>query len=319
MNLVIKWTPPTPVPACGYIAQYRRKGDPAYTLATSGSTSGITDYTVASVAAPANFEGYVQSNCCSENVSNVSPFGVNSWQPLTIGITVINSPLLYVATVNGNYNNPYGTYITGTFNATTTSGTTTVPYTVLYPANSTNAQIEIVSPVPTTIATTISAVVITSINPAFDGGGSLQQFDSSLTPPYFQFYDGSTSGVTWNGSPTSLPSFTLDSFITTATDTTGTILSGNLLVSWIQHRIYGQTSGGTVPIPYNQINFIVKDGANNIIGTYSNIPGALGVVNAVIPLTRISSNYPLIPSTQFMMITQWSNGSTIVSKQFYLP
>ncbi len=317
MDLKIIWTPPTPVPDCGYIAQYRRKGDSSYSLATSGSTSGTTDYTVVQVSAPANFEGYVQSNCCEGQLSGISPFGVNSWQPLHVTISLQPFPTTFLATVTSDYPNPYATYITGSFNATTISGTTSIPYTVLYPADVTTASLLISGALSAT--TTVSGNVVTAIAPSFDGGGSLQQLDPSLTPSYFQFYNGSTSGVTWDGSPTSLPSFTLDQFNITAVDGSGNTLAGSLLVSWAQQSVYHVTSGGTIPSPYNQVLFQVKDAGNNIIGTLTTVTGTLGLVNAVITLNRSSNLYPLTPATQLMMITQWANSSTIVSKQFYLP
>jgi len=323
MNLIIKWAPPTPVPDCGYITQYRRNGDPTYSLAVSGSTSGATNYTTVTVDTPANYEGSVQSNCCQGNLSEISPFGVNSYSPLNFGVIVtVDSNLpgfhyWYQLTIVSTYANPYATFVTGTFVA---SGRGVIPFSVSYPSGVTTYTTFVVygaEPDPNAI---ISSRIITSLDPVFNGGGTLQQFDFVNTPPYFQFYDGASSGNTnWTGSPTALPSFTLTAFNSTIVDESGIVLAGQLLISWIQSSVYNQTSGGTIPAPYTQVTFIVKDAGNNILGTLTTFTGTLGLINAAITLTRSSNLYPLTPSTQLMMITQWANSSTIISKQFYLP
>lgn len=319
MNLIITWNNPTPLPSCGYTAYYRRKGDPAYTLInTSGSTSAVTSVNTY-LTVPADIEGYVVSNCCENNLSMFSPFGINIWSPVNTVISLQSSPsLAFLATITSTYPNPYPTYINGNFNYTTSSGTTNIQYTALYPANSKSAVITLSGTPSISNIQTISGNVVTSIVPSFDNGGSLQQFDEFLTPPYFAFYDGATSGVTWLGSPATLPSFTIDAFNITAEDTGGSTMQGNLLVSWIQSSIYG-TSGNTIPLPFNQVIFQVKDAGNNIIGTLTTFPGQLGVVNAVIPLTRSSASYPLIRTTQFVMICRWADNSLISSNTFYFP
>jgi len=320
MDLLIRWTAPTPVPDCGYSGFYRRKGDTDYSLTTSGSTSGSTNYVSTVIAAPASYEGYLLSNCCSSNLSANSPFGVNGYSPLTAVISVRSNPLNFIVTVTSTYPNPYQTYISGTFTSTiAVSGSTSIPFTVAYPAGATSAILPVTGYTPASAASPITLPVISSITPVFNGGGSLQQYDPVNTPLYFMFYNSTSGTPTWTGSPTSLPSFTLDQFNSTAVDSGGNILSGQLLMSWAQESNYLQTSGGTIPSPYTQVNFIVKDGGNNTIGTLATFTGTLGLVNAAITLNRSSNLYPLVPSTQLMMITQWANGSTIISKQFYLP
>lgn len=309
MNLHISWTNPTPLPSCGFDAYYRRKGDNEYsTLATSGTTSGSTVH----ISAPASYEGYVKSDCCSGVVSPAAPFGVNAYSGVHIAISFTTNPLpSYIATITSTYANPYDTLITGTFVSTNTSGATTIGYTATYPADSVIVTV-VLGNSPASSSETISSPVITSISPVFNNGGSLQQFDSVDTPPYFMFYDSSTSGVTWNGSPTTLPSFTLDAFNVTSQDTNLNILAGDLLISWIQESLYLAAVS-----PYDYITFQVKDADNVIIGSLLTTPGTLGLVNAIIPLTKAAR--ALIPTTPLIMVTRWGNTSLISSKSFYLP
>lgn len=309
MHLNITWNNPVPLPSCGFDAYYRRKGDSEYsTLATSGTTSGST----VPISAPASYEGYVKSDCCSGVVSPPAPFGVNAYSGLHVAISFTTNPIpSYIATITSSYPNPYNTLITGTFISTNTSGSTTVAYSATYPAGSITATV-VLGNSPASSSETITNPLIVSIAPVFDNGGSIQQFDAVDTPPYFMFYDGSTSGVTWNGSPTTLPSFTLDAFNVTSQDSNLNILSGDLLVSWIQESLYMSAVS-----PYDFITFQVKDADNVIIGSLLTTPNALGLVNAVIPLTKAAR--ALIPTTPLIMITRWGNTSLISSKSFYLP
>jgi len=309
MNLLITWAAPTPIPSCGYTAYYRRKGDPSYLTAT---TSGATSVNIP-ITNPASYEGYVQSNCCGNNLSLQSPWGVNKWEPINIAISRNAIQNQYSALITSPYANPYATYLSGTFY----NGVITVTFTsLLYPANSTTATVLFGT---ADIPVTISNIVVTSITPAFDNSGSLQRFDAVLTPPYFVFYDGSTSGVTWLGSPATLPSFTLDTFTITAQDQSGNTTVGNLLVSWVQDFLYAATSGGTLVFPNTLVIFQVKDPGNNIIGTLTTTPGLLGVNNASITLTLANASYPLTNSTQFVMICRRGNNTLISSNVFYLP
>lgn len=322
-NLTISWQDPTPVPVCGYSAYYRRKGDPAYlSINTSGTTSGVTVVN-ASVVGASCYEGYIQSNCCSGNLSAATPFGTNSYESLTFSLTVSTSPTRYTGTISSITPNPYNIYISGTF-TDSISGPQTFS-NVVYLAGNT-LQVLTVPGTPGSTNSVISNMKITSTVPLFDGGGTLQLFDAVNTPSYFAFYNSSpigtffaqTSGVTWLGSPATLPSFTLDAFNVTATDTGGNPLAGILLVSWIQDSLY-TTSGTTLVYPYTQVIFQIKDAGNNILGTLVTAPGPLGLVNAAIPITRASSSYPLTPSTQFVMATRRADSSLIASNIFYLP
>jgi len=313
MNLAINFDNPTPAPDCGYKAWYRRKGDTSYSTATtSGSTSGETSIGI-TVSAPACYEGYVKSDCCNNNLSLAAPYGVNAYSPVDVAVEVatVSEELVFQATITSTYANPYDVLIGGTFNDTSISGTTTIAYTATYPAGSITATVTLVG-TPVTSEDVISAVTITAIAPVFDNGGTLQQYDAVYTPSYFQFYDGSTSGVTWDGAPTTLPSFTLDDFNITAIDLNGNATAGRLLCSWIQHSLYGDAES-----PYNYITLQVKDADNVIIGSLLTTPLILGLINISIPLVK--ANRALVPSTPFTMVARWADNTIIASKVFYLP
>jgi hypothetical protein len=303
MNLNISWSQPTPAPSCGYKILYRRKSEATYTeLDTSGTTSRVT------VAAPASYEGIVESFCCNENVSTGTPFGINAYSSISgsTTITVGRNPQI---NITSSYGNPYSTIIVGRYTVSTSGSPVNYNFSITYPANTTSYS-SIQSSVTLSGSQSIIAFQINTISPIFNKGGQIQQYDSVNTPPYFKYYwIGNTSGTTWNGAPISLPSFTLDLFEVTelATDNT-TILAGNLHTSYIL-----QTSGST----YSTVTFEVFDATNAVIGTVVASTTTLGLIEVVIPLLKVNS--PLTSATQFTMKVYWPSGVLVDSLAFYLP
>lgn len=309
MNINIEWSNPYPYPDCDFKASYRRMADPAYTtIDTSGTTSGST--VNAYVPAPANYEGYAQSNCCEGNLSEPLPFGINSYVYVNIAITTADSPLRYVATITSAYPNPYDTILTGTF---VIGGDTpgTVNWQATYPASSISAVIDLI-PTPPSLGVAISDIIVTDIDPQFAGGGSLQQLDSLRTPPYFQFYNES-SGNTWNGSPASLPSFTLNAFNVTEYIANNVVASGELLMSWIQSTIYNNGEGIN-----GVVIFEIYDPTPTLLGTLIVNASPKGLRNATITLNK-GGGYLLSTSTLLTMKVFAADDSLIDTHTFYLP
>ena len=306
MNLTIDWTAPTPFPDCGFDLSYRRNYDSAYTLI---ATSGITQNVI--IDAPACYEGYVTSDCCSGNKSDTTSFGVNGYSPVQVSVSVQPSPLNYIAHITSEFPNPYDTLIDGTFQ-TNTSGA--VSYSVIYPAGSVTADV-VIEAIPNSLNVTVSDVIITDIAAVYDGGGALQQYDAVNTPPYFRFYDGNTSGntsgSTWSGSPLDLPSFILRAFNVTATDTDGRPLEGELLVSWIAPSLYGDGLS-----PYNETTITMYDPDTSVMGTVTAFP-AKGLIHATIPVVKTTN--PLATNIEFTMKTIWGDSTLSATKLFYLP
>jgi len=312
MNLTLHWTNPVQHPSCGYKALYRRMSASTYTeLDTSGSTSSGTTVQIA-VSAPASYEGYIQGNCCSDNVSAGDPFGVNGYGTVAVAVSVQANPLHYLATITSTYANPYINVITGHF---TSSSAGIVNFTASYPANSTSA-IVVLAPDPNSAAEVITNVRIDTISPSFSNGGSLQQLDPVRTPAYFEFYStsGSTSGTTtWNGDPLRLPSFTLNAFNVTETNLSGNPIAGNLLVSWIQDYVYAAGTG-----IYTTFTILVREQATHTtVGTLTFTPSTNGLLNATIELTQ-GSTY-LSSSLLYQMLFYWEDGILVDTKDFYLP
>lgn len=311
MILTITFDNPVTLPECGFKVLYRAKGASSYTtIETSGTPSGTT--VTASIEAPVCIEGYSQADCCNEQLSTTDPFGVNAYSQVTIdSIEVTNEPdLHYVVNISSLYANPYNTFIAGIFHTDAGSGST-LSYEVIYSSGTTSQTIAIVSPVPDSLNETISDITIDNIAPEFYGnGGQLQLFDPIATPEYFQFI--ATSGSTWDGSPTSLPSFTLDEFNVTETDVDSNVTSGNLLVSWIYDTM---ASGGTTP--YDTVTFEVYDLNSDLIGSITTIVTPLGARYLTIALNKASVD--LNDSNIFTMVTKWDNGAIITTKEFYLP
>ncbi len=308
MNLIVTWIEPSPYPGCNFLTSYRRNYDPAYTtITTSGSTSGTTSgSTSISVSAPANYEGYMVSNCCSSNLSDQRPFGVNAYSQFSIAVAVIGNN--YVATINSAYGNPYPTLLSGTFRA----NGNLISYSATYPANVTSGSTALFT---ASSGSTITSTSVTTVAPVFDQGGALQQFDSVNTPPYFQFYwDGNTSGTTWIGSPLDLPSFILRTFNVTAVSPIGDVLAGNLLISWIAGSVY---LGGVSP--YNEVIFKVYDPDTSLMGV-ATVPItslSTGLLTATIPIVKTTNT--IGPATQFTLKTMWGDNSLSSTKLFYLP
>lgn len=307
MNLNLLWSVPTPNPNCGFKALYRRKSDPSYTeLDISGST--ISGSTI-SITTPANYEGDIVSNCCSDNLSLGSPFGVNAY-------VLLNSSALLQSTLglvlSSIYSNSYDTLVNGNVVVILNDESHfNVPFSVTYGAgNKTQTySLGVVSQSQSILSTNI-----TTISPIFNGGGQLQQLDIVNTPPYFSFYSASEiSGSSWAGAPTQLPSFTLDGFNVTELDVDGvTVLSGNLIMSYILSQVYDNTSGST------DVLIEIIDQSNQVVigSTFSNT-SPVGLRNVTISLTK--SVTTLDSSSQFKMRTFWPNGILIDTKVFYFP
>ena len=305
MNLIITWTAPVPLPDCGFIINYRRNYDSTYTaISTSGTTSGNT-YSV-EVEAAACFEGYIQSNCCSDNLSINTGFGVNSYQPLTIDATIMDTQITDTGT--SEFPNPYDVVVSGDAYITTLGVPSTVPVSGTYPAGSTEYVIfETTAPF-----TVLNGFTVNSIVPVFDQGGALQQYDSVNTPPYFQFYwDQNTSGTTWNGSPLDLPSFILREFNITTQSPGGDVLAGNLLISWIAPPQYGGDDS-----EYNEVILNVYDSTSAFMGSATIYP-TRGFVQATISIEKGVDT--IGPGTEFTMTSQWGDGTVTATKLFYLP
>lgn len=307
MNLIINWSSPVPFPACEFITTYRRSQDPFYnTINTSGTTSGSTSSFY--VVAPACYEGYIQSNCCGDNLSDQSYFGVNSYSPVSVNIRVQASPLSFIADITSSYGNSYNTIITGTYNAST-SGATNLPFSITYAAGLIVTH-QVLSQTPANAAVTVSNIVISSISAVFNNGGALQQYDSVNTPPYFGFYNGSIP--TWNGSPITLPSFILRQFTVTTQDQSGIPLGGDLIISWIQDSLYNNATG-----IYTQVTFNIYDSSTALIGSTVYPLTHIGLNQCTVSIAKAIAN--ISTSSLFTMKTLWGDTSISGTKNFYLP
>jgi hypothetical protein len=309
MNLDLTWTLPSPVPSCGFRALYRKNTLPGYSISDiSGSVSGAT----ITIPAPASYDGFVQSNCCGDNISDIttSLFGVNAYSPFHVDVA-INGSNEFEVTITSDYANPYDLLVDGTFVGTLITPTT-YPFSLTYPAGS--LTYSIVIPGQVNIATLISDITVTMYAPVFNGGGELQQLDTLNTPDYFRFYwDGDTSGTSWSGSPTNLPSFTLTQLAPTDVDTSGTVLTSNLTTTWIQESIY--MAGVS---PYNFITFEVVDPVDNsIVATQVTTPAPIGFRTLLLSLTKTVTT--IESGSEFYMKTYWGDGTLIESRTFYLP
>ncbi len=313
MNIDLTWDNPTPHPDCGFKASYRRKGDSVYsTITTSGSTSATTSLHLTTTY-PANYEGFIQSDCCSTNLSTSDPWGVNAYSIITIANPII-SGAFFKATVTSLYPNPYDTVITGTV---TSNQQGSLVYSATYPAGSTSALVILTGIAPTgSNLETVSNLTEISLTPIFNNGGMLQQYDPVNTPSYFEFafVSGFTSGTTfWTGAPNILPSFTLDTFTPTSTDGGGNVISGNLLVSWAQGYVFG---GGSYP--YNIVKLVVQDQVNNVMGVISVDATIKGLRSATIPIVKQA--FPIDTVTSMKLIATWADDTLTGGVSiFYLP
>lgn len=300
--LTLQWDNPTPHPNCGYIASYRRKGDSSYTsISTSGSTSGTTSLVV-HTSGPANYEGYIQSNCCSDNLSLGDGWAVNTYEPVGVVVSVKTSPLRYAATITSQFANPYDTIITGNY---TSSAHGVSTYSATYPAGSTSAVVTI-SGTPASAAETISNTTVGDISPIFNNGGELQQYDAVLTPTYFQYTatSGQTSGTTfWQGSPLVLPSFTLDAFNITETDVDGNVIAGDLIVSWANSTLYGSGE-----YPYSNMQFIIQQNMDSDIVSDVTFPNITrGLHTMTLPMIKTVNN--ITTTVEYKINIYWENGA----------
>jgi len=158
-------------------------------------------------------------------------------------------------------------------------------------------------------------LVLSSISPVFNNGGTLQQYDPINTPAYFQFTatSGQTSGTTlWNGSPAILPSFTLDTFNVTETDSGGSVIAGDLIMTWAQ----GYTAYGGVS-PYDMLTLKITDFATGTI-TYGETT-IVAAGNGLRTVT-ISMSGTITAATEFFLKVQTFDQTHILSgSAFYLP
>jgi hypothetical protein len=307
MNLTINWANPTPAPSCNFKLEYRKNAAANYIETDVSGTTAIIPITV-----PASYEGSVTSNCCDSNLATPTPFGVNGYSPITVEIENVIGPgniNKYEATVTSSYGNPYEVYLSGIFDSTTSGVTTSVPYTIQYPADSTSL-VEYLAGNPSG-TTVVSNVELVTIAPVFDNGGQLQQLDAFTTPDYFQYYwSADTSGTTWNGAPISLPSFLIKNFIVTELDVDGTtVLAGNLFISYILSEYFATS--------FTSITFEVYDATDQVVGSLIVSTGPLGLRNEIIPLTKVTS--PLDDTTEFTLKVLWPTTAEVDSKTFYFP
>lgn len=307
-TLGIYWNSPISLPDGGFIGSYRRKGvsTPYNTFVTSGTTSGNT-YTL-TVEAPTCYEGYMQSSCTAlDSLSEIDPFGVNAYVPLNFSAeTNVGGQL--ILTISSDFGNPYDTLVTGTIIASDASSN---PFSVTYDASSTEQEFTITNNLPPSQPAT--SITVTNIDAAFDNGGQIQQLDTVLTPDYFMFYNGLTSGTTWNGNPITLPSFTLDNFVPTEQDIDENITKGILNFSWIYDSVY--MNGVS---PYTFITIKVIDISNSsVMGTVTIQPSPIGLRTNSITITKQITD--ITSSNLFKMEAFWANGSSISSLNFYLP
>jgi hypothetical protein len=305
MNLNLAWTTPSPLPTCGYKALYRRKADPTYTeIDTSGTTLTLV------VEAPASYEGNIVSDCCAGTggTSSGTPFGVNAYQALNVSASISGTVLTVSA--NSHFGNSYDVIVTATANWQSGSTPHSITQQGTYPAGSTSG---VIFHWDVAAGSTVDANGITDvlIGPIFTGGGQLQQLDSVNTPPYFGFYwSGNISGSTWDGSPLSLPSFTLDAFTPTELSPDGlTILAGNLNLSYIADQIFSNA--------FTSLSLEVYDATSAFVGSTIISKTPLGLRTATITLTKATS--PLTSATQFTVQAVWPDLTVIETKTFFLP
>jgi hypothetical protein len=297
MELSIAWVPPVPAPTCGYRALYRAKGASAYTeISTSGATATVV------LTAPACYEGLVKSDYCSGTASGV-PFGVNAYGEFSVGGTLNESNEVEI-TITSAYPSPYDLMVSGTYDLTANLVTTTETFTDITLTAGDTTHSEIVT-APVSGSTTISNTLVTAFASVFNEGGQLQQLDPVSTPKYFQFYWDQDGEPVWDGAPITLPSFTLDSFVVTEQDISGTPTAGTLNFSYI-------VSDGPAQ-PFNLVEIIASDAFGEIGTTIISIENK-GVTNATIDIT-ISGL--LSDSRQFR--AYWPDTDLIAQKKFMLP
>ncbi len=302
MNLDITWSAPSPVPGCGYRALYRRKSDPSYTeIDTSGNTLSV------SVEAPASYEGKLVSDCCSESTSPGAAFGVNAYDTIVADVAYDPDTQGALLTLTTTYASVYDTIVNGIVDIDYGIGPVTTPFEVTYPAGSTTYTTVLMQAIPSAVFTDLT---IGGVSPIFGNGGELQQYDAVNTPPYYKLYwEGNVSGTTWAGSPSELPSFTLDAFTPTEYDVDENVLAGVLNMSYIIGEQYSND--------FNTLTMEVYDATSVLIGTTTLTKAPNGLRQASIALEKASSE--LSTSTEFTMKVLWPDLTLIDTKVFYLP
>lgn len=301
MTLEITYDSPIPAPSCDYIVKYRKYGATVYTeVAVTGTTLSAT------IASPCSIEGIVYGDCCDDSLSAGTPFGINSYQQLTVEVAV-NVPLQkFDITVSSEYGNPYDTVVAGTISYTISGDPFTYDYEVTYSAGSTE---ELFQEGVVSAAAVITGDTITSVVPVFNTDGQIQQFDSVNTPNYFQFM--STTGHTWDGSPTTLPSFTTNALIALEVEDS-VVTQANLLCSWVYDSVY---EDGVAP--YDFVTFQVYDEDNALLSEQRQPVSPVGLRNITLFLEKAARE--LNTTNVFTMVTKWDDDSTIASLEFTLP
>lgn len=307
MNIVLNFTAPSPAPTCGFQATYRQKTSTSYLLAVSSGAS----MTISPV--PGSYEGNVYSNNC-DSLSVGSPYGVNLRVPVKVGI--VNTGADYQLYISSAYPLPYQQTIYGQFTQTTTNPTTvaTVSFQAIFPAGSPIATVLItlldgITFIP--VSGTYSSLSVTGIVANLPYSGSIAHADPALTPsnatPYWI-----ASGYTWEGSPTTLPSFTLDYFSPITYGSDGKALTGTLAISWIQSDLI--SGGGS---PYDTVAFQVYDGSTLIGQNPGVATSKMGLNTATIGITKSSQVFNT--TSVFTLKTLWTNGSIIKSLPMSIP
>jgi hypothetical protein len=297
MNLSIAWVPPVPAPTCGYRALYRAKGASAYTeISTSGTTATVV------LTAPACYEGLVKSDYCSGTASGV-PFGVNAYGEFTVDV-IINDSNEAEITITSAYPSPYDLMVSGTYDLTANLITITETFTDITLTAGDTTYTEVLT-APLSGSHTVSNIVVTAFASVFNEGGQLQQLDPVSTPEYFQFYWDQDGEPVWDGAPITLPSFTLDSFVVTEQDISGTPSAGTLNFSYI-------VPDGSVQ-PFNLVELIANDDFGNIGTTIISIENK-GVTNGTIDITITG-----LLSDNRRLRAYWPDTTLIALRDFVLP
>jgi hypothetical protein len=310
MDLSITFSSPSPTPACGFIATYRRKSESSYTSVTSSGTTIAIE-----LDAAGSYEGKIYSDCCSGGTSDGVPYGTNLYVP--VGIEITHDGAHYQGELTAVHPIPYDVVISGSFDQTCSGVTTAKQFRAVLSADTTEDTVyltigDMVTQIQVGCAEpTIDNLDIDSFSVDYGNEGDIPWNDVDLTPyngiPYWDV----NSGVTWSGSVAELPSFTLDQFTPTVTENDAAT-QGILYMSWINSSQYGE--GGS---PYGSTFFKVFDGAD-LIGTSGTVDTSImGLHSAFITLTKDTQD--LDEDSTFTFKTYWANGTLVSTQDITLP
>jgi hypothetical protein len=299
MELSLAWVAPVPVPTCGYKALYRANGQTAYVeVSTSGTTATINSIP------PACYEGFVKSDFCSGNTATGVAFGINAYQPFYVDIT-INESAEAVINITSDYAGPYDLLVSGSFVATANQQSNTYYFNdITYPAGSTDYSEILGGSYPG--SPVISDITVTDFSPVFNEGQQLQQLDPINTPEYFEFYWDEVLPDAWDGSPLSLPSFTLNQFTATDIDTSGNTIAGTLNFSFIISELYDTP-------PSTLVELIITDDNYNSSSTFVSI-AEVGLVTGTINMAVTGT----VQQTR-QISAYWLDTTLIDQRYFRLP